>query len=134
MGIIDFLKKRIRDKDLCFLRDLYCIAFVNDGPFIQDKTKEIIAEMTESISEEKKSNFLSIDPERIADIYPEDYKDRERYLFSLFYLWKFSGNHNKDKSYDYIRNVSKKMGLSSSVFATTYDIIRDYDPRMFDDL
>ena len=130
------ITETIRDKswDLCFLRDLFVIAFANDGPRFSPITNEIIDIFIEmnKIDPKKKEDALSIAPEEIEDIYPTEYEEKTTYIHRLLYLWKHSGNRSKNESLQYIKEVSKKMNISKEDFVMEYDIVNDSDLSMWD--
>lgn len=127
MGLFDFFKKKIKDADMCLLRDLLVVAFTNDGPTLQPKTRSIIADMVSYMDPNKYLKALSLNPDTIADVFPSDYKEKKNYLFKLFYVWKYSGNYSKRDSLKYIQKVSKKMKISDKDYNYTYDFIRNND-------
>lgn len=116
------------------MRDLFVIAFANDGPKFSPITNEIIDIFIEinKIDPKKKEDVLYIAPEQIEDIYPTEYEEKTTYLHRLLYLWKRSGNRSKNESLQYIKEVSKKMNISDEDFVMEYDIVNDSDLSMWD--
>lgn len=121
-------KDIIKDAEMCLLRDIYVIAYNNDGPSLNNTTMQVIAKITKGIDSNKKDHAQQISPELIEDLFPTDEKGKKEYLFNLLEEWKHSGDFNKRKTLMYIKDVAKKMGIPDNDYSHVYRIVMDFDP------
>jgi hypothetical protein len=112
MGILDLFKKKIKDAEMCLLRDLITVALA-DGS-MSDKARKAIAEITQSnnIHICKFQQACSVNPENIADVYPIDEEGKKKYLFQLVYILTIDKYYSKRKV-DYVEFIAKKLGYTS---------------------
>lgn len=112
MGILDLFKRKIKDAEMCLLRDLITVALADGN--MSNKARKAIAEITQSnnIPICKFQQACSVNPENIADIYPIDEEGKRKYLFQLVYILTIDKYYSKRKV-DYVESIAKKLGYTS---------------------
>lgn len=115
--------RKVKDTDLCLLRDLIIISVTEDG--ISRPAYEAIREimLKEGIASFKYEQALNCSPNRIKDIYPTDNEQRQTYLLYLIYVM-MKGNSNSLKKMAYIEIVAKKLGLSQIDIILNYKAVK----------
>ena len=115
MGILGLFKKKVSDPDMCMFRDLYTIAFGNDGSKLSKSSMDIIAESFKAplnLDMMKGMVAMKADPDTIKDCYPIEKGKRDAFLKLMILLWVRSGNLSKATTKQYIYKVAKKLGYS----------------------
>lgn len=128
MGIFNFFKKKVLepDPDLCLFRDLYVIAFGNDGPKLSKSSIDIISEAFNpplNLNKEKSKIAMKANPDTIQDCYPIEKEKKDIFLKLMVLLWVRSGNHSRAATKQYIFNVAEKLGYSRIYVVDEFEVM-----------
>ena len=94
MGILNLFRKRIKDPELCRLRDLLAIVYASGEMTTKERTTILEIAAKHNISSSKFHQMLEIDPDSVQDIYPTSEEDRYQYLYELIYLMTVNRKHS----------------------------------------
>lgn len=111
MGILNLFRKRIKDPELCRLRDLLAVVYASGEMTTKERTTILEIAAKHNISSSKFHQMLEIAPDSVQDIYPTSEEDRYQYLYELIYLMTVNRKHST-RAIDYIRFIAAKMGYS----------------------
>ena len=80
MGILNLFRRRIKDPELCRLRDLLAIVYASGE--MTTKERSTILEITtkHNISNSKFHQMLEMNPDSVQDAYPITQKEKDEYL------------------------------------------------------
>lgn len=117
------LVRKVKDADLCFLRDLITISVTEYG--ISQQAYGVIKEvmLKEKIVAFKYEQALNTSPDCIVDVYPTDIKHKQEYLFYLIYVM-LKGNSNSYKKRTYVDIVAKKLGFTRKDILQTMEAVK----------
>ena len=108
MGMLNLFKKRLKDPELCRLRDLLAVVYASGEMTTKERTTILEIAAKHNISSSKFHQMLEIAPDSVQDIYPTSEEDRYQYLYELIYLMAVNRKHST-RAIDYIRFVAAKM-------------------------
>lgn len=112
MGILNLFRRRIKDPELCRLRDLLAIVYASGE--MTTKERSTILEITtkHNISNSKFHQMLEMNPDSVQDAYPITQKEKDEYLHELVYLMVVNGKHIM-RAVNYAEFIAQKMGYNS---------------------
>lgn len=111
MGILDLFRRKIKDPELCRLRDLLTIAYASGEMTAKERNTILEIAAKHNISSSKFHQMLEISPDCVQDAYPITQKEKEEYLHELVYLMEINGKHAM-KAVNYVEYIAKKIGYT----------------------
>ena len=114
-GNINLFRKRIKDPELCRLRDLLAIVYASGEMTTKERTTILEIAAKHNISSSKFHQMLEIDPDSVQDIYPTSEEDRYQYLYELIYLMTVNRKHST-RAIDYIRFIAARWDTALKMY------------------
>ena len=126
-GLLDEPKGNVQSKNInninaCLIRDLYIIAYRNEGT-ISKKADGVIQSFArnKSLNDELVGNIkfgISMNngssPANILDCYPDSEDDQNDYLKELISIHKYTSKKSSSNGYNYLCKVAEKLGKTES--------------------
>ena len=93
MGILNLFRRRIKDPELCRLRDLLTVAYASGEMTAQERSTILEIAAKHNINSSKFHQMLEIEPDSVLDAYPITPKEKNEYLHELVYLMEVNSKH-----------------------------------------
>lgn len=130
MEILNLFRRKIKDPELCRLRDLLTVAYASGEMTAKERSTILEIAAKHNISSSKFYQMLKINPESVKNIYPITQKEKDEYLHELVYLMGVNGKHTM-RALNYVEYIAKKMGYTPQ---DVYEIIEIVTPSPFHSL
>ncbi|QIU96225.1 hypothetical protein [Bacteroides faecium] len=111
MGILDLFRRKIKDPELCRLRDLLTIAYASGEMTAKERNTILEIAAKHNISSSKFHQMLEISPDSVQDAYPITKKEKDEYLHELVYLMEVNSKHTM-RAVNYVEFIAKKLGYT----------------------
>lgn len=111
MGILNLFRRRIKDPELCRLRDLLTVAYASGEMTAQERSTILEIAAKHNINSSKFHQMLEIEPDSVLDAYPITPKEKNEYLHELVYLMEVNSKHTM-RAVNYVELIAKKLGYT----------------------
>lgn len=111
MEILNLFRRRIKDPELCRLRDLLTVAYASGEMTAKERSTILEIAAKHNISSSKFYQMIKISPDSVQDAYPITQKEKDEYMLELVYLMEVNGRHTM-RAVNYVEYIANKIGYT----------------------